>query len=146
MASIVIVTKQCYLLCESINYIAINEVNDDEDAAVGFFDSPNKRGRKVKGRKKKPTKKQLDAWKRQQYQIIIDFVPANGINPNNSNQLRKSGSDSTTVGIKVTGRDTCLDLFAHMVEQIREQIPDNKFLDDIVEKFIQETREDGPTA
>ncbi len=137
MASIVIVTQQCYLLCEAINYIAINEVQDDEDEKLSFFDRPAKRGRKTK----KPTKKQIEAWKRQQYQIIIDFIPANGINPN-SNQLSKhGGKETSTVAIKVTGRDRCLDLFAHMVEQIREQIPDNKFLDDIVEKFIQETKE-----
>jgi len=138
MASIVIVTKQCYLLCEAINYIAINEVQDDDDKELSsMFDKP-KRGRKSR----KPTKKQVEAWKRQQYQIVIDFVPANGINPTNGNQLRKSGGDTATIGIKITGRDRCLDLFAHMVEQIREQIPDNKFLDEIVEKFIQETKEE----
>lgn len=141
MASIVIVTKQCYLLCEAINYIAINEVRDDEDeSTIGrFFDKP-KRGRKSK----KLTKKQLEALKQQQFQIIIDFIPVNGISPS-SGTLRNSNSSNATVGIKVTGRDRCLELFAHMVEQIREQIPDNKFLDEIVEKFIQETK-DGPAT
>ena len=137
MASIVIVTKQCYLLCESINYIAINEVDEDqEERAVKFFDTHKK---KRKGAK--PTKKQLEEWKKQQYQIIIDFVPVNSISTNNNSLSRKGGGDSSTVAIRVSGKDRCLDLFAHMVKQIREQIPDNKFLDDIVEEFIQENKE-----
>lgn len=140
MASIVIVTRQCYLLCDSINYIAVNEVQDDEDRDISIFDKP-RRGRK----RKKPTKKQIEAWKKQQYQIIIDFIPVNGNNSSsNSNKLR-SGGEAATVAIKVTGRDRCLDLFAHMVEQIREQIPDHKFLDDIVNRFIQDTQ-DEPTS
>ena len=137
MASIVIVTKQCYLLCESINYIAVNEVQDDEDRDLSIFDR-NKRKRK------KPTKKQIEAWKKMQYQIIIDFIPSGGVNPGGSGSSRKLGNGETaTVAIKVTGRDRCLELFAHMVEQIREQIPDNKFLDEIVEKFIQENKDDN---
>jgi hypothetical protein len=139
MPSVVIVTKQCYLLCEAINYIAINEVQDEDEDRMSVFDRP-KRGRKTR----KPTKKQLDALKSQQFNIIIDFIPANNVNPSNGNGLSKNRGDSTTVAIKVTGRDRCQELFTHMVEQIREQIPDNKFLDQIVEQFLIESREDGP--
>ena len=139
MPSIVIVTRQCYLLCESINYIAINEINDEEERAVRMFDNVKKKKRPGA----KPTKKQLEEWRKQQFQIIIDFVPANGVNPTNNSigKSSRNGGDTASVAIKVTGRDRCLDLFAHMVEQIREQIPDNKFLDDIVEKFIQEGKD-----
>ena len=135
MASIVIVTKQCYLLCEAINYITVNEVQNDDEADK--YEIKPRRGRK--GRK--PTKKQAEAWDKQ-YQIVIDFVPANGVNPSSGSSSIRKGSDTATVGIKVSGRDRCLELFAHMVEQIREQIPDNKFLDDIVEKFIQENKDE----
>ena len=128
MASIVIVTKHCYLLCETINYIAINEV-EEHDLDLRFFEK-RKRG-------KKPTKKQVDAWKKEQFQIIIDFVPANGVNPQNTTHHNGNGN-TTAVVIRISGREKCLSLFSHMVEQIREQIPDNKFLDDIVEKFLQE--------
>ncbi|CAM6003918.1 unnamed protein product [Sphagnum balticum] len=118
----------------AINYIAINEVQDDDQDRLSIFDKP-RRGRK----RKKPTKKQLETWNRQQFEIIIDFIPTHGTNANNNSS--RSKGDSATVAIQVAGRDRCLELFAHMVEQIREQIPDNKFLDDIVEKFIQETKE-----
>ena len=135
MANIVIVTQQCYLLCEAINYIAINEIDgDNESRLTSFFKEEPKKGKKAK----KPTKKQIEEWKRQQFQIIIDFVPANGITVGSSSH--KSGGNTATVAIKVSGRDKCLGLFSHMVEQIREQIPDNKFLDDIVNKFLQEDK------
>jgi hypothetical protein len=127
MANIVIVTKQCYLLCEAINYIVINEIDekDDDRKLTSFMDKP-KRG------KKKPTKKQIE----EQYQIVIDFIPVNGANLAG---LSKHPSNNTAcVAIKVSGRERCLSLFSHMVEQIREQIPDNKFLDEIVSKFLQE--------
>ena len=135
MANIVIVTQQCYLLCEAINYIAINEVDENDDRKHSIFDKP-------KGKKnKKFTKKQFEEMREQHFQIIIDFVPANGISPTTSG-LGKHGSGNTaTVAIKVSGRDRCLALFTHMVEQIREQIPDNKFLDDIVNKFLQEDKD-----
>jgi hypothetical protein len=141
MSKIVIVTSQCYLLAEAINYIAINEVAEDdrEGRIVDVFDSApsKKRGRKSK-RPIKLTEEQKDA--RRQYQIVIDFVPANGIIPTTTNVLgNKRAGDTASVGVKVTGRKRCLDLFSHMVEQIREQIPDNKFLDQIVENFLQET-------
>jgi len=129
MSSIVIVTQQCYLLCESINYIAINEVQDEDDG-LSFIRPKRTR------RTKKSTKAQIEAWKKQQFQIIIDFIPVGSISQNNN--ISRNNSNTTSVNIRVTGRDRCLDLFAHMVQQIREQIPDNKFLDEIVEKFIQE--------
>ena len=139
MPNIVIVTKQCYLLCEAINYIAINEVDENNDQKLSFFDKP------ASGKKrKKPTKKQLEEWQRQQFQIVIDFVPANGVTPSTSGLSKHSNGNTTTVAIKVSGRDNVLALFSHMVEQIREQIPDNKFLDDIVSKFLQEDKIEVP--
>lgn len=137
MANIVIVTKQCYLLCEAINYIAINEVDPhDDDGKLAIFDKP-RRGKKAK----KPTKRQIEAWERQQFQIVIDFIPSNGTNPTQGLSKHGSNGNTTTVAIRVSGRDRCLALFSHMVEQIREQIPDNKFLDDIVSRFLQEDKD-----
>ncbi len=147
MASIVIITKQCYLLCDAINYIVINEVEEDDKNQVRMFlNRPSKRGRKAKP--KKLTKKQLDLINGRQFQIIIDFIPVGNSNNNsgNNSMTRKSGSETTTVAITVTGRDKCLELFSHMVEQIREQIPDHMFLDRIVERFLQESKEYEPTS
>src|ERR1035437_5596022 len=136
MANIVIVTDQCYLLCEAINYIAVNEVDEDDRQKLSYFDKPKTKSRRIK----KPTKKQLDALDKKQVHIIIDFIPVAGTNVNNNSRRLGSNPDSTTVAITVTGKDRCLNLFSHMVEQIREQIPDHMFLDKLVDKFIQETK------
>jgi hypothetical protein len=127
MANVVIVTKQCYLLCESINYIAVNEANDENKEDYNSI--WNRRGRK-----KKLTARQKKALETKQYNIIIDFIP---VVKNPAGQSHhKSGGDNTSVAITVTGRERCLDLFRDMVSQIREQIPDQLFLDKLVEKFL----------
>jgi len=140
MANIVIVTRACYLLCEAINHISVNEASDEckkEEA----WSASNRRGRKKKKKPSRPTKAMI-AQKIQNapYQIIIDFVPVSRGNPNQ--QQRSSTDESTTVAITVYGRDRCLALFAEMVEQIREQLPDQMFLDKIVEKLLGEVEGD----
>lgn len=131
MASVVIVTRQCYLLCEAINYIVINEVEDDQPEWTSI-------GKK----KKKPVigvaLKNAYIKERKPYQIVIDFIPTGGPQQNqNNNSLRKSSNDdSTKVAITVQGLERAVALFQDMVAQIREQIPDQVFLDKLVEKFL----------
>ena len=141
MANIVIITKQCYLLCEAINYIAVNEVRDD-DAMDAFDRVMRKRAARKSGRKrslapKKPTALERRIAETTQYQIIIDFIPVAG---KHSPNIKSNGvtPESASVGFTVTGRKTCLELFSHMVEQLREQIPDHMYLDKLVEKFLSE--------
>jgi hypothetical protein len=90
-----------------------------------------------KRRKKKLTKaeraKQIE---NAPYQVVIDFVPV--INAIPTNTLKNGNEDNETVAITVHGRDRCLSLFADMVTQIREQLPDQMFLDKMVEKFLTE--------
>jgi hypothetical protein len=129
MANVVIVTRQCYLLCESINYIAINEVDDERKQEYSSMTA--------RRRKKKKTAKQKAALAAKQYNILIDFIPVNRTGVNfNSPSSNKNSDDSTTVAITVTGRERCGELFNDMVSQIREQIPDQLFLDKLVEKFL----------
>jgi hypothetical protein len=137
MANIVIVTEQCYLLCEAINFIVINEVSDDEDDSLFETKRSKARNKKVK----KPVKPQVD---NRRFNIIIDFIPTGGAIP--SQQLKKSGSTpgSAHVSIAIVGKDYCIKLFSHMVKQIREQIPDNRFLDSIVEEFLQGDQDEHP--
>lgn len=132
MASVVIVTRQCYLLCEAINFIVVNEVEDSEPEWTSI-------GRK---KKKKPpigiALKNEYIRHRKPYQIIINFIPTGGAQTSqNNNSLRKSGHDEgTQVAITVQGLERCISLFQEMVAQIREQIPDQVFLDKLVEKFL----------
>ena len=137
MASIVIVTRACYLLCESINHISVNEASEEckkED------DWSNSRRRK----KKKPKLTKAEIAKNIQnapYRIVIDFVPVAKNHPNMLSSNKHSSDDNTSVSITVHGRDRCLELFTEMVEQIREQLPDQIFLDKIVEKLLLEDNE-----
>lgn len=129
MASIVLVTRQCYLVCESINYISVHEVDEKDRAKNSLYIPPP-----LKKHRKKPTIKQqlLDKLKRaaQLYQIQINFVPTRGVNSGSQH------NDEDSVTITVRGYDRCLDLFGEMISQIREQQPDKLFLDKMVEKFF----------
>lgn len=137
MASIVIVTKQCYLICEAINFIVINETDNNDHKNIF---ATAKKARKAK----KPTKAQLAKFDNKQFQIVIDFVPVGGVN--NGPIKRSSNDESTSVAINITGREQTLNLFTHMVEQIREQIPDHVFMDKMVDDFLQEVGKHGHTS
>jgi hypothetical protein len=138
MPSIVIVTRQCYLLCESINYIVINEAEDDTAVSV-WLDKPKKNRRTKKIPKSLKQKNDYINYIKP-YQIHIDFIPTGGVQPNGNSgngSLRTSKSDTTTrVSITVQGLERCAALFQEMVAQIREQIPDQVFLDKLIEKFL----------
>ena len=118
MAQIVIVTKQCYLICEGINFISVDEVKQD-DYKASYGSRP----------KTKKKKSEDDVM----YEITIDFIPAaNNSAANNSNRNRDLGS----VTINVLGRTRCLALFEDMVKQIRDQMPDVLWLNKLVENFL----------
>ena len=122
MAQIVIVTKQCYLVCESINYISICEDTEKPKNSL-FHGAPKKKSSKGKAARSNK--------ENSLYKLIIDFTPI-AQNPNNS----RSSSGSNTVSLDVLGERTCMALFKDMVGQIREQSPDKLYLDKLVENFF----------
>lgn len=134
MANIVLVTKQCYLLCESINYISVHEMSESEKEDSLFFTPPPRKRRK----KLTPKQKLLEKLKKaaQLYQIHIDFVPVQNSNQNANNGRRGDGTSS--VAITVRGYDRCIALYMDMIQQIREQQPDKLVLDKMVERFFAE--------
>ena len=131
MANIVIVTKQCYLLAQAITYIAIDKVQDDQDKERLTFVKPRRY-------KKKPTKRQIELAQLKEmgqlYNININFIPVNnGINISGSG---RGNGETCELCITVGGREATLALFSDMVSQIREQLPDQLFLDTLVERFL----------
>jgi|SRR5579884_3846683 len=123
MASIVIVTNRCYLLCEAINHISVNEMSNDCKE-----EEWERRRKKPKKISKATRAKQIE---NAPYQIQIDFIPTSrGPNANNGRD------DNACVSITVYGRSRAMALFGDMVAQIREQIPDQVFLDKLVENFL----------
>ena len=130
MPSVVIVTSRCYLLCEAINHISVNEIEDDCKQEAIFS-----RSSKKKRKKKRPTKAQIA--KRIQnaaYEVVINFIPHSKSQQNATSS--RNHDETETVSITVHGRDRCLALFSEIVQQIREQLPDQMFLDKLVEQLM----------
>lgn len=139
MAEVIIVTKQCYLVAESINHISIHEMSESEKDDSLMWSAPSTRDRR-RARKMTPKQKLLDSLKKQAqlYQITINFTA--GHQNQNSSSIHKSGHGGSvdTVNITVRGYDRALELYQDMLRQIREQLPDKLFLDKMVENFFTE--------
>ena len=136
MASIVIVADQCYLLAEAINYIVIHEIDD-----TGDCDWQPSTVKQRKLRKRNPNKYAREyALERKPYNIVIDFIPKNGpqigSGSGNNSLLKKGSDDNTFVSIRVHGFTRTMALFKDIVSQLRDQIPDELYLDRLVEKFL----------
>jgi hypothetical protein len=116
MAQLVLVTKQCYLICESINFISVDAMDRSDELKI------SKKGNKAR---KKIEDKRF-------YEITIDFVAAQTAQGNNHNR----GKDIGTVTVNVQGKEECFALFNEMVKQIRDQMPDVLFLNKLVENFL----------
>ena len=120
MANIIIVTGNCYLICEGINYIRLSElelVSEDDDYS----------------RKRRKRERTLPDSKRA-YQILIDFIPVQ-----TPTQAAHNRRDTESVAINVVGKKESQLLFKEMLQQIREQMPDKLFLDKLVEGFFAKT-------
>lgn len=137
MANIVIVSSRCYLLCESINWISIDIQGDtlDDDGDIVFEESlsTRRKNKKTKVSKRKTLsaeKERLNKLNNTFYKISVNFVPVNG----GGNQM--SRPDVRQVDVLVRGHDKAMSTYHEMVTQIREQLPDQMFLDKLVEKLL----------
>jgi hypothetical protein len=138
MPSVVIVTEQCYLLAEAINFIIINENEESHRDRDYMLDHPKKRVKKKRqtlAQKNKDIREYIQ--ERKPFHIVINFVPK-GSPPNGTAGLSKhsNGDDGSTVNIHVQGLRRSIKMFKDIVYQLREQIPDEKFLDTLVENFL----------
>lgn len=107
---ITIVTSRSFILCESINHIILqSEPEYVNEVRIDF------------------------------YCINIDFVPGTRNNPpvqsNAFGSLNKN-EERGFVQIKVIGENTALKLFKELISQIREQIPDQAYLDKMIENIL----------
>lgn len=112
--SLVIVTDKCYLTCEAINYINIQEYVGSN----GLFDAK-------KSKKPVPDKDKI-------YEITIDFSPnpitsKNNINPDIYTEQLK---------FKIRGKTEAERAFKLVVNQIRDQIPDKFHINSLIEDFL----------
>ena len=138
MSNIVIVSSYCYLLCEAINSISVDVAGRHDD--VFDSDSVLKDFRKSLSKSKSSrykTKRQRDKEKKEEeqrknelyYQVSINFVPNGG--------YQNGSLDQRVVTIMVQGHDKAKALYTEMVQQIREQLPDQLYMKELVEKFLE---------
>jgi len=131
MSSVVIVTSQCYLLAEAINYIVINETDDSNDREW----EPSRRSKVPKSQRRLNSVMREYLEERKPFNIVINFVPK-GAPQSNLPQKRNSNGDTSTVSINAHGLRRTLKVFQDIVAQLREQIPDERFLDTLVDRFL----------
>lgn len=146
MANIVIVSTHCYLLCEAINSITIDVTNIDnsllrkEDPSLNFLNKVlSKKGKPAKPRRSArrgqgPTTKELQDYSKKVeatsgYQVTISYMPvSNGPQHN---------PDAQFVQFTVLGYQRAMMAYREIVQQIREQLPDKVFLNELVDKLLE---------
>lgn len=104
--SITIVTSRAYLICDAINSITLRAEPE-----------------RITNTKIMPY-----------YFIDINFKPLNNGNQNNNNN--RNNEEGEIVCIKVIGEKVALKLYKEVVGQIREQMPDQMYLDKMLENIL----------
>ena len=128
MGQLVIVTESNYLICESIYHVTLDCVDTDNEL-VSAINNAMKLQRKLKV---KPTKLQTSvnkAKERARYKITINYAPV----PVSQNTGR---IDTRECDIVIYGFSNASRIFRDIVEQIREQMPDQLYLNKLVDKLL----------
>lgn len=107
----VIVTQNQYVLAAKIHHITMDE-------NIDYVDARNKHGRNV-------------SVKNASYTITIIYVPDN---PSNNSSNRNDESRECTVVLR--NAVTAHKIFKDLIEQIREQMPDQLYLDKALERML----------
>jgi hypothetical protein len=161
MANIVIVSTHCYLLCEAINSITIDVTQIDHSLLrkeeVSLAEMLNN-VKKPKDSSKRPHKngniasaahklameeyaKKLEATSG--FQITINYQPVNrNLNSNGGQNHNNGVPEERLCQFTVLGYDKAMLVYRGVVEQIRQQIPDQVFLNDLVDRLFQEIDDD----
>ena len=124
--SLVIITKRCFLVCERVTSIIIEESNNFEKEKI------QESSRRFNFLKKKIKETKLDEWV-----ICVNYIPES-VNAS-SGKIYPSGSkEEKTLELLITGKREAFALFNEMVHEIREQNPDLLYLDKLIEKMLSE--------
>lgn len=125
MANLVIVSSHCYLLCEAINHITLDDCDNESYDKVEYLTKSKKSGRSGKLSKKKEMLN-LKKW----CKITLNYVPA-------TKSQNSRGDDIRSVEILIQGKEIANTLYKEIISQIREQMPDQLFLDKLVDNILQ---------
>lgn len=110
----VIVTQNQYLLASKIHHITLDE-------NVNYIDARNKYGKSISIR---------DVT----YQITIIYSPDSVIGVNNSTS--RSAEEQRECSVVIRSATNAHKVFKDLIQQIREQMPDQLYLDTALERMI----------
>lgn len=110
----VIVTQNQYLLASKIHHIVMDEVTN-------FIDIRDKNGRQR-------------SFKDQHYVIQIIYSPEN-VNSQNNGTIRNS-DEQRECSVTIRSAVNAHKVFRDLIQQIREQMPDQLYLDTALERMI----------
>lgn len=106
---IAIVTSRSFLLCESVNNMFLESEFDQWDKEAKHY-----------------------------YRIVIDFEPVARSNQSSNMSMSNSGRTEVKniVSMRIIGEKPALALFKELVIQVREQCPDQPYLDKMIERIL----------
>jgi hypothetical protein len=119
MAGLIIATKRCFLTCEDIIFITVQEYLQDHE-----YEEPA-----LRVRFKQLAKRLMTPFDRR-YRIHIVYVY--NPDPVNHPSHRQNGE----LDLDLVGEKDTYDFYHELVRQIREQKPDALYLDKLVEKML----------
>jgi hypothetical protein len=124
--SLVIVTKQCFLLCDRIISIVLDEAHKED---TGDEDTQYKR--QSWSFRKTAAKEKPSEWF-----IEIKYIPEITSIQGRQNGGAISQRDFCSLEIRLFDKDEAFKLYSEIVHEIREQMPDQLFLDKLVNSAL----------
>ena len=124
--AIVICTKRCFLLCDNIINVTLDEWADRDDD-----DNDDRLTVSACVRRWIQRIREADTLAARDYRIEIDYTRSN-----------QHGEQQDQTYVRVRGYKEACALFKEIVHEIREQKPDQAYLDNIVAKMLSTSPDD----
>lgn len=126
-----IVTNRCFLACEKVTSVTVEELAPDERLKVLEKAPPKKvkKGKKTKKPKKlpKPTEKQPI------FCISISYYP---LSTNGNNYNNQRDPQENCMEVRVAGQDKAFKLYSDIIREVQEQHPNEAYLDNLIDKVL----------
>lgn len=126
--SIVLVTKQCYLVAERITYVSLEEAEPDTEtkslwSLLGKLYFKDARSR---------------------WLINISYTPVQSktATPNHNSGYGSNREEMYSLELSVIDHKAAMGLYKEIVNEIREQSKDQLYLDQLVDKFLTQSEEE----
>ena len=123
-----IVTNRCFLACEKVTSVVIEELMPERQAP-----RPRKKKPKKYSKPKPPSAKAVVKPPRQ-FTITISYYP---IALNTQQYSNSGGREEFSLDLRVLGKDAAYGLYAEIIKEVQEQHPGEGYLDKLVSKMLE---------